>query len=265
MKRFTATEKWGKEWFQKLTPSQKCFWQFICDNCDNAGVWDSNFGLAGFLIGDVFTVDSLKAFGDRIEHIGGTKYWVVDFIEFQYGELSEECRAHGPIFKSIEKNGLSDRVFNGYSKGLDTHKEKEEEKEKEKEKTPPGLPVEVVLWNSRPELPQVKSVSSDRMASLRARRRDKFFTENYQEAIGRIPNSPFLMGKNDRNWKADFDWFIRPGSVAKIMEGKYYDSGPGLSAEENQKRIAKLSEEFKYATPERQAEIRKEIERLKNV
>jgi hypothetical protein len=40
-------------------------------------------------------------------------------------------------------------------------------------------------------------------------------------AIAMIGRSDFLMGKNDRQWKADFDWFIRPGSIAKILEGKY--------------------------------------------
>lgn len=39
----------------------------------------------------------------------------------------------------------------------------------------------------------------------------------------RIQKSSFCQGKNDRGWVASFDWFIRPDTVVKIMEGKYDD------------------------------------------
>jgi hypothetical protein len=33
--------------------------------------------------------------------------------------------------------------------------------------------------------------------------------------------SEFLNGKNDKVWKADFEWIMRPTNFVKIMEGKY--------------------------------------------
>ena len=36
-----------------------------------------------------------------------------------------------------------------------------------------------------------------------------------------IPDCPFLVGDNDKGWRADLDWFLRPDSVTKILEGKY--------------------------------------------
>ncbi len=33
--------------------------------------------------------------------------------------------------------------------------------------------------------------------------------------------SEFLNGKNDKAWKADFEWIMRPTNFIKIMEGKY--------------------------------------------
>ena len=30
-----------------------------------------------------------------------------------------------------------------------------------------------------------------------------------------------MIGKNDRGWKADIEFFLRPDSIAKILEGKY--------------------------------------------
>jgi predicted phage replisome organizer len=42
------------------------------------------------------------------------------------------------------------------------------------------------------------------------------------EEICKIANiSDFLIGNNDRNWKADFDFIIRPDKAVSILEGKY--------------------------------------------
>lgn len=83
---------------------------------------------------------------------------------------------------------------------------------------------EVVLWNSIAGscgLPKVAALSPDRATHLSARRRDRFWVENLHAAVMRIAGSSFCLGANDRGWKADFDWLLRPGTVAKVMEGKY--------------------------------------------
>lgn len=118
MKRFTETGKWSKEWFQDLTPVQKCLWYYITENCDPAGVFDGNFKMMTFCIGEKVTEDTLEAFGGRIEKISNGKFWIVDFIEFQYGKLSKDCRPQQKVFASIEKHKLTDRVFNSVSDTL---------------------------------------------------------------------------------------------------------------------------------------------------
>lgn len=46
--------------------------------------------------------------------------------------------------------------------------------------------------------------------------------ENIKKAIDIAANSAFLTGKNDRNWKMDFDWLIaNDTNIVKILEGKY--------------------------------------------
>lgn len=110
MKRFTATEKWDKSWFQDLSPSLKCLWIYLCDNADPAGVWEANWRLASFQIGETFTAASLEAFGDRAEVLPSGKVWLTGFCDFQYGQLSRECRAQIHVFRSLEKHGLLPRV-----------------------------------------------------------------------------------------------------------------------------------------------------------
>jgi hypothetical protein len=81
----------------------------------------------------------------------------------------------------------------------------------------------VHCWNACVKLPKVLSLSGSRQRTVEARLRDKYFRQNYQEAIMRILESPFLMGQNQKGWIANFDWFIQPDSIAKIMEGRYAD------------------------------------------
>lgn len=91
----------------------------------------------------------------------------------------------------------------------------------------PELPDVVQFWNSHPELPKVKSMSPGRKTALRARMRDEFWQANFRAAVGKVLLSSFCMGESERGWRADFDWMLRPDSVAKLMEGKYDNRAGG--------------------------------------
>lgn len=84
-----------------------------------------------------------------------------------------------------------------------------------------SLPPEAAVWNSFPQLPAVKSVSSSRERSLTARRRDEFWVDHFRSAVEKVVASDFCRGKNRNSWVATFDWMLQPDTVAKIIEGKY--------------------------------------------
>lgn len=48
-----------------------------------------------------------------------------------------------------------------------------------------------------------------------------YTVEDMKTAFQYAENSPFMKGKNERNWKADFDWIMKDSNMAKILEGKY--------------------------------------------
>lgn len=107
MKRFTETEKWRDIWFRSLTPDLKLAWQYICDNCDNSGVWEPDYALADFQIG--LNVDWEKAklqFVDRIKILENGRWYLVGFISFQQKELSPNKPAHKQIFSLCKKHGI---------------------------------------------------------------------------------------------------------------------------------------------------------------
>jgi len=115
-KRFTDCHKWADPWFRQLSPTAKLLWQWVLDCCDNAGVLDPDWGLASFQIGEDI-LPHIAEIESRIEHLEGGVIFVSKFIGFQYPTLSRECKAHNPIFASLEKHNLLDRLPDPLSKG----------------------------------------------------------------------------------------------------------------------------------------------------
>jgi hypothetical protein len=102
-KRFTETDKWRDGWFLQLTAVDKLAWQYVCDNCDHAGIIEIVEHLANLQIG--LSVDwpaFVVACGHRIEELPGGKLWIKAFCEFQYGELNPENRVHRSVLKRLE-------------------------------------------------------------------------------------------------------------------------------------------------------------------
>lgn len=137
MKRFVATETWADEWYQDLPLVYKCLYKYLCDNCDNAGVWKLNKRLAEFQIGEKIDWDRVpELFGGRLYVISDGKWWLTKFIPFQYGELKETCKPHKKVIELLKSHEILEiylRVCKGSQYPIGTVQEKEEEKDKEEE------------------------------------------------------------------------------------------------------------------------------------
>lgn len=62
--------------------------------------------------------------------------------------------------------------------------------------------------------------SEKRQKAANQRWKDVWWRENWQAALDRGSQSAFLCGDSG-GWKISFDWFLRPDSVSKILEGNY--------------------------------------------
>jgi hypothetical protein len=158
-KRFTETEKWRDAWFRQLKPVHKCLWQYLVDNCDQAGVIDVDWDLASFQIGARVSAADLSHFGRQVTQLENGKTWIVKFILFQYGRLSRDCKPHNPVFAAIERHGITEEQINGetervskpleslsnplseVSKGFQSLQEKDKDKDKDKETEASGPTV----------------------------------------------------------------------------------------------------------------------------
>jgi len=76
-------------------------------------------------------------------------------------------------------------------------------------------------WNMVDGVLRCKAVTPKRRHAIGVRMKDPFWREHWREAIDKIRGLPCLHGTNDRNWQADIDWFLRPDTVALVIEGKY--------------------------------------------
>ena len=125
-KRFTDTNKWRKDFIRGLQGAYKLLWIYILDECDHAGIWHTELDVAGLRLGfDYSEKTALEQFGERIIVFNnGTKWFIPDFIEFQYGKLNPENRAHKSVLELIGKYKLE-----GHVRGLQARKDKEQEKD----------------------------------------------------------------------------------------------------------------------------------------
>lgn len=108
MKRFTDTDKWKKSFIKSLPVEYKIFWLYILDECDNAGIWHVELDLAEMRLGIKLSHQKIRGlFAEKIvEFDNGTKWFLPDFITFQYGELDPKNRAHKSVLDKICKYGL---------------------------------------------------------------------------------------------------------------------------------------------------------------
>lgn len=132
-----------------------------------------------------------------------------------------------------------------------TNKEKEKINQKDKE-TEPELPIALDVVDPKTKqiacpcdeivdlyhecLPELNRVNKTLLSDPRKRAvkdRWKFLCadqgvsskaqglEQIQRYFNVVRKQPFLLGKNDRGWKADFDWLFKQSNFVKVLELKY--------------------------------------------
>src|SRR3990167_6916485 len=66
-----------------------------------------------------------------------------------------------------------------------------------------------------------KLTTKTRLQLIKDRLKEKSCPSYWLYIFSKILDSSFCRGENDRNWKANIDWLIRPTTHTKIAEGKY--------------------------------------------
>lgn len=116
------------------------------------------------------------------------------------------------------------------------------------------------LFNSTcKSLSKVQRLTEGRRKQIAARWKDLGKNiESFRELFEKTEASDFLTGTNDRGWRADFDWLMKPANATKVLEGNYdnRDHTKGDTHNDNRDRTAPKSSDPDYWKREaaRQAE-----------
>jgi hypothetical protein len=85
------------------------------------------------------------------------------------------------------------------------------------------------LWNDRAgtAFPRCRELTAKRRQHAKVRLSERPLDE-WAQVIDRINASPFCRGdKQGSQWRATFDWLLKPDTAAKVLEGAYDDKGGG--------------------------------------
>lgn len=161
--------------------------------------------------------------------------------ETDKAELMRRKRAQNRVQSGNNVTGALPGVTLCYTE-IEKEKDKEidTEIEKEKEETAaelpapprPSVPYEAIkdFYNQVcVSFPRCTTMSENRKKAIKARFTSGYTLEDFKKVFIKAEGSSFLKGRNDRNWTATFDWMIKDGNMAKILEGNYddHDIGPG--------------------------------------
>lgn len=136
------------------------------------------------------------------------------YREKQKKLASGECKANSKVYSKVNVSDPEVEV------------EEELDIDKEEDINTPPAPYEEIkdLYNSIcVSLPQIKTVSNNRKQHLKARwKQFDYSLTTFEEVFRKVEASEFCKGKNERGWKADFDWLIKNDhNMTKVLEGKY--------------------------------------------
>ncbi len=214
-----------------------------------------DISLSGVTVTAIDDIADLPGFGEALEFVGWVVYRKGGIVFPRF--FSENN--NDPFENARSKNAERQRRFkqksnvtgnvtgNGAGNVTDnvtvTHREEKRREEKSVKASPTpsdgnsadadqaaetisGSALEFVRdsWNASGPIPCIRLTDKLRK-SARARLKVPWWSENWLPALERLPQCRFLWGESDRGWKADLEWFLKPDSVQKILEGKYDNAG----------------------------------------
>jgi len=138
-KRLSDTNKYKKKFIRSLPGAYKLLWDYICLDCDHAGIWEVDFEVAQLRIGSDMLINEKKAielFNAEENKIivlnGGSKWFIRPFIDFQYGRLDPNNRVHSSVLRLLAREGIKGLV-SPLDEAKDMAKDKDKDKDKDKE------------------------------------------------------------------------------------------------------------------------------------
>ncbi len=146
------------------------------------------------------------------------------FIDWVRESISKRIRYSDSRKKN--RQGKGNNICETYVSHMENENEyinennNKEEEVKEKE---PKIDYQNIIDNYHhlcPTLNKVVAINEIRKGYMNARV-GEYGIDKVISVIRMAGESKFLTGQNEKAWKADFEWILRPSNFLKILEGKY--------------------------------------------
>ena len=202
-------------------------------------------GLSDGELGRLFRALLEYSASGKVPELNGRESVAFDFMSANIDRDAESykdtCnRNRENISKRYERIRANTTVY-------ETYQEKEEEKEKE-ELLKKDISNEISQKDRLPykeitdlynqictDLPACVKLSESRKKAIRARLSSGYTVEDFKTLFQKTKDSSFLTGGNNRNWIAGFDWLIKDGNMAKVLEGTFDDRSMAARSIQEQK------------------------------
>lgn len=146
-----------------------------------------------------------------IEKLEARRDYMRDYMKGYREKQQQIACSHETGSKCLRKQCVS---------SLDIEEDKEEDKEKEEDKRTASVDEVVKKFNETcVDLPKVQRVTDARRKAVKARIKDVGL-DTVLSVIEAANESDFLSGRVS-DWRATFDWIMKPANFAKILEGNY--------------------------------------------
>lgn len=136
--RFVDTNKWSEDWYCELKGEYQKLWDYICDHCDNGGIWKPNKIDFEIKTGFKVNLDSFlkKVNGDkeRIIQLGNGRWFIPGFIQYQWFNRAQSFDLvlsnplHKHIFGILNFNEIPRGLVRGLGEVLQASKDKVKDK-----------------------------------------------------------------------------------------------------------------------------------------
>lgn len=135
-KRFIDTDLFRKPLVRSLGTPYKLLWIYLLCECDHAGVWDVELDVASMRLGSKLDpAKCIAALGSSIVQIdNGKKWYLPEFVTFQYGSLNPANRVHASVLNTLSKYGIDPDGYEKEAPYKDLTSPLQGAKDKEKDK-----------------------------------------------------------------------------------------------------------------------------------